>query len=122
MPLTSKSTRELESLAKNSPDEFDFGEPEIVTVEIYPGKFLSLKEPNADELIAIEEISSDESIDEIEATLKIICILHSPDSGGRKLTLKDAKRLRGKQIKKIGEAMSPLLKGEDETSDMKSND
>jgi hypothetical protein len=122
MPLTSKSTRELESLAKNAPDEFDFGEPEIVTVEIHPGKFLSLKEPNADELMEIEKISEDESQDEIEATLKIICILHSPNEGGRKLTLKDAKRLRGKQIKKIGEAMSPLLKGEDEASDMKSND
>jgi hypothetical protein len=76
MPLTSKSTRELESLAKTSQDEFDFGEPEIIAVEIYPGKFLSLKEPNADELIAIEEISSNEEIDEIEATLKITCILH----------------------------------------------
>jgi hypothetical protein len=40
MPLTSKSTRELESLAKTSQDEFDFGEPEIIAVEIYPGRFI----------------------------------------------------------------------------------
>jgi hypothetical protein len=122
MALSSKSLRELETTAAQSADDdFDFGDPEIISVEIAPGKFLSLQEPSAEDLIDITKISSDESIDEVQATLKTICILHSPEAGNRKLTLKDAKRLRAKQIKMLGEAINELLGGsEDEEKDMKS--
>jgi len=122
MALSSKSLRELETTAAQSADDdFDFGDPEIVSVEIAPGKFLSLQEPSAEDLIEITKSSSDKSLDEVQATLKTICILHSPEAGGRKLTLKDAKRLRAKQIKMLGEAINELLGGsEDEEKDMKS--
>jgi len=123
MALSSKSLRELETTAAQSADDdFDFGDPEIVAVEISPGKFLSLQEPSAEDLIEITKISNDKSLDEVQATLKTICILHSPEQGGRKLTLKDAKRLRAKQIKLLGEAINELLGGgsEDEEKDMKS--
>lgn len=93
MALTPKSLRELETVAADSVSEFDFGEPEIIAVEIAPGKFLSLQEPSADDLIEISNIGKDKSIDEIQATLKTICILHSPEPGGRKLALKDAKKI-----------------------------
>lgn len=116
MALSSKSLRELETVAQDSVlSEFDFGDPEIIAVEIAPGKFLSLQEPSAEDLIEITKISDDKSLDEVQATLKTICILHSPDQGGRKLTLKDAKRLRAKQIKKLGDAINELLgNGEEE--------
>jgi len=116
MALSSKSLRDLETTAKETGSEFDFGDPEVIAVEISPGKFLPLQEPSAEDLIEISKISEDKSLDEIQATLKTICILHSPEPGGRKLTLKDAKRLRAKQIKKLGEAINQLL-GD---SDMKS--
>ena len=126
MALTSKSLRDLETTAQESVlSDFDFGDPEIIAVEIAPGKFLSLQEPSAEDLIEITKISNDKSLDEVQATLKTICILHSPDQGGRKLTLKDAKRLRAKQIKKLGEAINELLgAGDDdekESDDMKSD-
>jgi hypothetical protein len=88
---------------------FDFGDPEVIPVEITPGKFLCLQEPSADDLIQISNISEDKKISEIEATLQTICILHSPAAGERKLSLKDAKRLRAKQLKMLGQAINQLL-------------
>lgn len=88
---------------------FDFGEPEVIPVEIAPGKFLCLKEPSADDLIEISRISEDRKISEVEATLQTICILHSPSTGQKRLTLKDAKKLRAKQLKMLGEAINQLL-------------
>jgi hypothetical protein len=124
MALTSKSLRELEKTVTESAEEFDFGPAEVIPVEISPGKFLSLQEPSAEDLIEITNISNDKNLDEIQATLKTICILHSPEPGGRKLTLKDAKRLRAKQIRLLGSAVNELLgnekEGEGEEGDMKS--
>jgi len=90
-------------------DVFDFGEPEVIPVEIAPGKFLCLKEPSADDLISISNISEDKKISEVEATLQTICILHAPSSGQKRLSLKDAKRLRAKQLKMLGQAINQLL-------------
>jgi len=122
MALSSKSLRDIEAAATASESEFDFGEPEIVAVEVAKGKFLSLREPSADDLIDITKIGNDKSLDEIEATLKTICILHVPEPGGRKLTLKDAKKLRGRQIRLLGDAINQLLGVGDEGDgdDMKS--
>jgi hypothetical protein len=119
MALSSKTIREIETSVNDGLDEFDFGPAEIISVEIAPGKFLSLHEPSAEDLIEITSISNDEKLDEIQATLKTICILHSPENGGRKLTLKDAKRLRAKQIRLLGEAINQLLGTDDK--DMKSD-
>lgn len=120
MALSSKSMRELETVATESVSDFDFGEPEIIAVEIAPGKFLSLQEPSADDLIEITKISADKTLEEIPATLKVICILHSPERGGRKLTLKDARRLRPKQIKLLGNTINELLGTGSEADDSKS--
>lgn len=124
MALSSRSVREIQDMAETARSNFDFGEPEVIAVEIAPGKFLSLQEPSADDLIEITKISNDKDLDEILATLKTICILHSPDPGSPKLTLKDARRLRHKQIRKLGDAISVFLNGdrEDEEDDMKSED
>jgi len=92
---------------------FDFGEPEVVPVEISEGKFLYLKEPCAEDLIYISEINDDKKLGEIEATLQTICILHAPEAGGKKLSMRDAKKLTARQLKKIGEALGSLL-GSDE--------
>jgi hypothetical protein len=118
MALSSKSLREIESVAEDS--YFDFGEPEVLSVEISKDTYLSLHEPSAEDLIEITKISNDKSLGEIEATLRTICILHSPEPGGKKLTIKDAKRLRAKQIRLLGEAINSLLGMEEDEDDMKS--
>jgi len=121
MALSSKSLREIESLTE-APLDFDFGEPEVIPVEIAPGKFLSLHEPSAEDLIEIDRISEDKELNEIDATLKTICILHKPDEGGRKLTLKDARKLRAKQIKALGVAINTLLGNDPEPKKEEEND
>lgn len=103
----SRTTREEEGVFED--DMFDFGEPEVIPVEIAPGKFLCLKEPSANDLIEISHISEDKKISEIEATLQTICILHSPSAEQKRLSLKDAKRLRAKQLKMLGKAINELL-------------
>jgi hypothetical protein len=115
----SKMSREASAVAVHTDEEddlFDFGEPEIIPVEISPGKFLTLKEPTANDLIEISKISNNKNIDEIEATLQTICILHVPESGRRKLSLKEAKKLRPKQLKLLGNAINELL-GMDEKAE-----
>lgn len=122
MALSSKSLREIEQTVSDA-DDFDFGEPEIIAVEIAPGKFLSLHEPSAEDLMEITKISKDKTVDEVEATLRTICILHTPEPGRRKLTLKDSKRLRSRQIRMLGEAINTLLGGgEEEDAEPKSDD
>lgn len=103
-------------------DEFDFGDPEVADVEIYPGKFLSLREPTAEDLIAIDKASNDPKLDDIESTLAIICILHHPEPGKRKLSMKDAKRLRSKQIKILNDAMQKLMGISDNKEDSPETD
>lgn len=93
--------------------DFDFGEPEVIPVEIATGKYLMLKEPCADDLIQISNINSNEKISEIEATLQTICVLHYPEQGGKKLSMKDAKKLTARQLKKIGDAMTDLMGGDE---------
>ncbi len=107
----SKMSRDTVSAASTTLDDdtFDFGEPEVIPVEIAPGRFLCLKEPSADDLIEISKISDNKNISEVEGTLQTICILHSPEPGGRKLSLKDAKRLRAKQLRALGMAINQLL-------------
>lgn len=103
----SRPTHDTESTFDD--ESFDFGDPEVITVEIAPSKFLCLKEPSAEDLIEISRISEDKKISEVEATLQTICILHSPINGQRRLSLKDAKKLRAKQLKMLGEAINQLL-------------
>lgn len=126
MTPTSKMLREpagFSATSQSAEDDgfFDFGEPEIIAVELTPGRFLSLKEPTANDLISINKISEDKNLSELEITLQTICILHTPEPGGRKLSLKDAKKLRPRQLKMIGEAVNQLLGGEDAESEEESN-
>jgi hypothetical protein len=102
------STSQGASLGEEA-DLFDFGEPELISVEIAPGSLLILKEPSASDLIEISKISDNKNISDVESTLQTICILHSPNPGGRKLTLKDAKKLTARQLRKLGEAINMLL-------------
>lgn len=116
MPV-SKMTRDASVISAQVVDEedlFDFGDPEVISVEISSGKYLTLKEPSANDLIEISKISDNKNISEVEATLQTICILHSPDPGMRRLTLKDAKRLTAKQLRKLGVAINELLGMNDE--------
>lgn len=118
---TSKMSRPTNDVGDNFEldDGFDFGEPEVIPVEIAKDKYLYLKEPCAEDLIKISEISENTKISEIEATLQTICILHAPQDGSRKLSLKDAKRLTAKQLKSIGRSLSILLGGDEDEEEEK---
>jgi len=107
--IAKMSRTSLESTVTHEDDFFDFGDPEVLPVEISSGTFLYLKEPSAEELMEIYKISEDKKVSEIEATLQTICILHSPTEGQRKLTLKDAKKLRPRQLRLFGKAIDQLL-------------
>lgn len=109
MSPSSKQLRPQAAYAEVVEDDFDFGDPDVVDVEIYPGKFLSLREPSADDLIAIEKVSNDTKLDDIEQSLAVICILHQPEEGKRRLSMKDAKRLRSRQIRMLSEAIEGLM-------------
>lgn len=115
MPSTklARPVAEEEEAVFSGGSEFDFGDPEVIPVEISSGKYIYLKEPCAEDLIQISAINDDEKLNEIEVTLQTICILHSPSAGGKKLTMKDAKKLTARQLKKIGAAVGTLL-GSDE--------
>ena len=103
-------------------DCFDFGEPEILVVEISPERYLSLKEPSVSDLIEINKISSNKKISEIEAIVQMICILHYPDEGRRRLTSKDCKKLTAKQLKNLGKAINELLGQSEEEDDAEESD
>ncbi len=115
--LRPQTTHAVEAM--DDGDEFDFGEPEVSQVEIYPGKFLALREPSADDLISIEKVGKDKNLDDIEQSLAVICILHQPEPGRKKLSMRDAKRLRSKQIKMLSDAIEVLMgiKEEEEKDD-----
>lgn len=98
-------------------DYFDFGDPEIMVVEISPGKYLSIREPSVSDLIEINKISSNKKISEIEAIVQMICILHHPEEDGRRLTARDCKKLTAKQLKSLGKAVNELLGQSDEEDD-----
>jgi hypothetical protein len=114
MPSSKMSRPGVEEDQVNSLENFDFGEPEIIPVEISQGKYLYLKEPCAEDLINISDINSNEKISEIEATLQTICVLHYPQNDGKKLSLKDEKKLTARHLKKIGEALNTLLGGDEQ--------
>ena len=67
--------------------------------------------------LRVSKISNNKNIDEIEATLQTICILYVPDPGKRRLSLKEAKKLRPKQLKKLGAAINELLGMDEESVD-----
>jgi hypothetical protein len=89
-------------------DLYDFGGPQVVAVELSPGKFLSLREPVVSELAEIEKLSS-KSSSETDTVAQTICILHDPEPGRRKITLREARKLTASQIKKLSDPISTLL-------------
>jgi hypothetical protein len=106
---------EAEVLDSGHQSEFDFGEPEILTVQVSPKVSLSFREPKADDAIKLREFEmKNKEASDIEATLFTICLLHYPQEGQGKLTIKDAKRLSTKQLKKIGMVLNRLMAADDE--------
>jgi hypothetical protein len=98
--------------------EFDFGEPEILTVQVSDAVSLSFREPRADDAIKLREYETkNKNISDIESTLFTICLLHYPQEGQGRLTIKDAKRLSTKQLKKIGSVLNQLMAGDQEGED-----
>lgn len=105
---TSKMSRVASSDADiTSP--YDFGEPDVLPIDLGKEKILYLKEPSAEDLIEINKLAENKSLGEIEATLQTICILHSPEPGLPRLSMKDAKKFTARQLKKLGEGINQLL-------------
>lgn len=106
---TSKMSRVPANSEADITSHYDFGDPSVIGVELAQGKVLYLKEPSAENLIEINSLSDNKNINEIEATLQTICILHSPEEGLPRLTMKDAKKFTARQLKKLGDAINELL-------------
>lgn len=106
---TSKMSRGSTESKVDITSPYDFGEPDVIGVELAVGKVLYLKEPSAEDLIEINSLSDKKDVNEIEATLQTICILHSPEEGFPRLTMKDAKKFTARQLKKLGDAINQLL-------------
>lgn len=103
-------------------DYYDFGEPEILSVELRPGLTLALKEPTAEGLIALSKITDDRGVDRITATLEALCFLHHPLDGQPRLTMKSAKKLRPKQLELLGDVVANLLGQKNAEEDKESSD
>lgn len=101
---------------------FDFGEPEIITVQISRDVELAFREPTAEDAMKLSEFQNkNKNSSDVEATLFTICLLHYPLEGQKKLMMKDAKRLSTRQLKKIGSTLNQLMGGGEDDSESKSD-
>lgn len=108
--------------SSNESSSFDFGEPEITTVQISKTVELAFREPTAEDAMKLSEFQNkNKDSSDVEATLYTICLLHFPLDGQAKLTMKDAKRLSTRQLKKIGSTLNKLMGGDDDSEDSKSD-
>ena len=89
-------------------DLYNFGDPKVISVELCPGKYLSLREPMISELAEIEKVSA-KSSSEADTLAQTICILHAPEPGVRRITLKEAKRLTAGHLKLLNDPVAELL-------------
>ena len=107
----------LQEAADYEDSLYDFGGPEVVSVEVAPGKFFSLREPVTTELITIDKMSRQTPApSDVEITAQILCLLHEPEPGKRKITLNETKKLTSRQLTKLGKQISVLL-GQEKESD-----
>lgn len=124
MPITKLSKpglKQVEAEVVESESGFDFGEPEIITVPISNTVELAFREPRAEDAMKLADFQSkNKNVSDIESTLYTICLLHYPLDGQQKLTMKDAKRLSTRQLKKIGSTLNELMGGSEEAPDPKS--
>ena len=104
-----------------SGQEYDFGDPNLIEIVVSNNISLTLREPDVEDLLALNEIEKNAQGNQILQTLETICLLHTPDSSRNKITMKDAKKLRVQDLKKIGEAINKLVSFEDSNLDNKSD-
>lgn len=107
MPIQKQSKPEIYSA------EYNFGDPEIIEIEVSGGVVLRFREPDVEDLLSLTEIEKETQGNEILQTLQTICLLHTPEPPHNKITIKEAKRLKVQDLKKIGKAISGLVSFED---------
>lgn len=93
--------------------EYDFGDPEIIEVQVSNGVVLRFREPDVDDLLKLSEIEKETQGNQILQTIQTICLLHTPTETQSKITMKEAKKMRVQDLKKIGNAISKLVSFED---------
>lgn len=97
-------------------DEYDFGQPEVYSCELGNGLVLHFREPIGSDLNKINEYI-DKSENDVDAFLKIACLLHEPEQGKSKLLLKNAMKMRSKQIGLVVKTLRPLISFSQDTQD-----
>lgn len=97
----------------NSESEYDFGSPEIIEVEVSNGVVLRFREPDVEDLLKLSEIEKEAEGNQIMQTIQTICLLHTPTESQSKITMKEAKKMRVQDLKKIGNAIATLVSFED---------
>lgn len=89
-------------------DEYDFGQPQLHSIRFTDKLTLSFREPTATDLGKIEDFMK-ATEKEVDMLIKTICLLHEPDPGRPKLTLKNAQKIHGDQLKSIAKTLAPML-------------
>lgn len=112
--------KQTKPLMYTSEFEYNFGDPEIIEVEVSNGIVLRFREPDVDDLLRLNEIEKETQGNQIMQTIQTICLLHTPNESQSKITMKEAKKMRVQDLKKIGKAIAKLVSFDDE-KDNKSN-
>lgn len=89
--------------------EYDFGDPEVIEVVVSNGIVLRFREPDVDDLLRLNEIEKETEGNQIMQTIQTICLLHTPSESQSKITMKEAKKMRVQDLKKIGNAIAKLV-------------
>lgn len=115
---TAKLTRpSLEAVESNNDfinSDYEFGTLREISVDVSPSISLTFKEPTAEDFLKLQEFENSSNVSDVETTLFTICLLHVPDSGKKKISMREAKKLSARQLKKIGEALKFLMNDEEE--------
>lgn len=115
---TAKLTRpSLEAVESNNDfinSDYEFGTLREISVDVSPSISLTFKEPTAEDFLKLQEFENSSNVSDVETTLFTICLLHVPDSGKKKISMREAKKLSARQLKKIGGALKILIDDEEE--------
>jgi len=115
---TAKLTRpSLEAVESNNDfinSDYEFGALREISVDVSPSISLTFKEPTAEDFLKLQEFENSSNVSDVETTLFTICLLHVPDSGKKKISMREAKKLSARQLKKIGGALKILIDDEEE--------
>jgi hypothetical protein len=121
--MQTKSTKPLQvgtkEVEESTFEDYDFGLPEVFPIELTPTLTINVREPTVTDFARIEELVKETKKD-TEMLVKVLCLLHVPDEGRPRLSVKNAMKLRSSQIKKVSKILMPMITMEEDKEAEKS--